>query len=127
MSADFDELPRLARVYDSRDDSGRPIAVREPLPADLRDRVLVYLNSAPIVLAARSFEVDEFTPSDRDVPLTFRTDGVWIWAGAVSHYLRKHALPPDPELVRHIISRDYQLGDVTAQAKDLAVRVITTG
>ncbi|MFF0609176.1 hypothetical protein ACFYUD_10950 [Nocardia tengchongensis] len=127
MSAEFDGLPRLARVYDGRDDSGRPIAVREPLPADLRDCILAYLNSAPIVLAARSFEVDEFAPSDRDVPLTFRTDGFWIWAGAVAHYLGKHALPPDPDLVRHIIARDYRLGEVTADAKDLAVRVITTG
>ncbi|MGW4351647.1 hypothetical protein ACWELJ_06095 [Nocardia sp. NPDC004582] len=127
MSAEFDELPRLARVYDGRDDSGRPIAVREPLPADLSDRILAYLNSAPIVLAARSFEVDEFAPSDRDVPLTFRTDGVWIWAGAVSHYLRKHALPPDPELVSHIISREYRLSEVTSEAKDQAVRVITMG
>ncbi|MFD6353560.1 hypothetical protein [Nocardia tengchongensis] len=127
MTAEFDEPPRLARVYDGLDDSGRPITVREPLTADLRDRILAYLNSAPIVLAARSFEVDEFAPSDRDVPLTFRTDGVWIWTGAVSHYLRKHDLPPDPELVRHITTRDFWLGEVSAEAKDLAVRIITSG
>lgn len=127
MSAEFDHQPRLARVYDSRDNSGCPLAVREPLPAELRDRVLAYLDSAPIVLAARSFEVDEFAPADRDVPLTFRTDGAWIWSGSVSHYLRKHALPPDPELLRHIVDRDFQLGEVSAEAMTLAVRVITTG
>ncbi|AYF77076.1 hypothetical protein D7D52_28360 [Nocardia yunnanensis] len=127
MTAGFDELPRLARVYDHRDDSGRPVAVRASLPTPLRDRLLTYLDSAPIVLAARSFEVDEFIPSVQDVPLTFRTDGVWIWSGAVSHYLRKHAFPPDPDLVRHIIARDFQLGEVSPEAKDLAVRVITTG
>lgn len=126
MNAEFGELPRLARVYDHRDDGGRPVAVRASLPSHLRDRLLTYLDSAPIVLAARSFEVDEFIPSVRDVPLTFRTDGVWIWSGAVSHYLRKHALPPDPELVRHIVARDFVLSEVSAEAKSLAVRVITT-
>ncbi|WP_433564601.1 hypothetical protein ACQP1O_04345 [Nocardia sp. CA-151230] len=127
MSAEFDELPRLARVYDHRDENGRPVAVRASLPSHLCDRLLAYLDSAPIVLAARSFEVDEFIPSVRDVPLTFRTDGVWIWSGAVSHYLRKHAFPPDPELVRHIIARDFQFREVSPEEKNLAVRVITTG
>ncbi|MGW4117320.1 hypothetical protein [Nocardia sp. NPDC004711] len=75
----------------------------------------------------RSFEADEFIPSVRDVPLTFRTDGVWIWSGAVSHYLRKHAFPPDPELVSHIIARDFQFREVSPEEKNLAVRVITTG
>ncbi|MFE3222521.1 hypothetical protein [Nocardia sp. NPDC059228] len=126
MTAEFAELPRLARVYDHRDANGRPVAVRASLPTHLRDRLLAYLDSAPIVLAARSFEVDEFIPSVRDVPLIFRTDGEWIWSGAVSHYLRKHAFPPDPELLRHIVARDFLLGEVSPEAKRLAVHVITT-
>ncbi|MGW4245441.1 hypothetical protein [Nocardia sp. NPDC004722] len=123
--ADGIELPRLAHVYDARDEDGRPVAVREALSPQLREQILAYLERAPIVLAARSFEVDEFAPSDRDVPLTFRTDGVWIWSGSVYHYLRKHNLPPEQDLVRHIIDRDFQLGEVSAADKDMAVRVIT--
>ncbi|GAB2562499.1 hypothetical protein [Nocardia heshunensis] len=123
--ADGIELPRLAHVYDARDTDGRPVAAREALSPQLREQVLAYLESAPIVLAARSFEVDEFIPSDRDVPLTFRTDGVWIWSGSVHHYLRKHGLPPEPDLVRHIRDRDFRIGEVSAAAKEMAVRVIT--
>lgn len=122
-----EESPRLARVYDGRDESGHPIAVREALPWWLREGIISYLEHAPIVLAARSFDVDEFAPSERDVPLTFRTDGVWIWSGSVPHYLRKHDLPPEPELVQHIIDRGFQHGEISAEAKDLALKVITSG
>ncbi|MBY8855256.1 hypothetical protein K7711_02060 [Nocardia sp. CA2R105] len=117
--------PRLARVYDGRDPDGRPIADRDPVDPALVEALLTYLESAPVILAARSFDVDEFAPADRDVPLNYRTDGTWIWAGSVPHYLRKHGLAPEPKLVRHIQARDFQLGPVDQAAKDLAVSVIT--
>lgn len=115
----------LARVYDDRDQTGRPIVTRQPLSPDLRDRLLTYLESAPVILAARSFDTDEFTPTDHDVPLNYRTDGTWIWAGSVPHYLRKHNLAPQPELVEHIQSRDFHLTPVDKVTKDRAVSVIT--
>ncbi|MET8422577.1 hypothetical protein [Nocardia sp. NPDC004860] len=124
MSEGTDQL-RMARVYDGRDDSGRPMAVREVLPDQVRDQLITYLESAPVVLAARSFDEDEFIPGDRDVPLNFRTDGAWIWSGSVPHYLRKHGLPPEPELVQHIVDRGYQLGEIDEATKEIAVRIIT--
>ena len=117
--------PRLARVYEGRDPNGRPIVDRDPIDPALTESLLTYLESAPIVLAARSFDVDEFAPADRDVPLNYRTDGTWIWAGSVPHYLRKHGLAPEPKLVRHIQAHDFQLGPVDQAAKDRAVSVIT--
>ncbi|MFF3566734.1 hypothetical protein [Nocardia jiangxiensis] len=117
--------PRLARVYDGRDPDGRPIADRDPIDHALTEALLTYLESAPVILAARSFDVDEFAPADRDVPLNYRTDGTWIWAGSVPHYLRKHGLAPEPKLVRHIQARDFQLDPVDQATKDLAVSVIT--
>ncbi|WP_330183398.1 hypothetical protein OHB26_06950 [Nocardia sp. NBC_01503] len=116
---------RLARVYDGRDESGRPVAVREPVIPWFQDQLLSYLESAPVVLAARSFDVDEFAPEQRDVPLNFRTDGVWVWSGSVPHYLRKHRLPPEPELVEHIMARAFRLDEVDEATKDAAVRLIT--
>ncbi|MQY23135.1 hypothetical protein [Nocardia macrotermitis] len=117
--------PRLARVYEGRDLDGRPIIDRDPIDPTLTDALLTYLESAPIVLAARSFDVDEFAPADRDVPLNYRTDGTWIWAGSVPHYLRKHGLAPEPKLVRHIQARGFELGPVDETTKDRAVSVIT--
>lgn len=119
--------PRLARVYEGRDANGRPVADRESVPPRLLGSVLAYLESAPVVLAARSFDTDEFAPGDRDVPLNFRTDGVWIWAGSVPHYLRKHGLPPEPGLVSHIVNRNFEVGTVDEAEQDSAVRIITGG
>lgn len=116
--------PRLARVYDGRDPNGRPIVDRAPLEPALTEALLGYLESAPVILAARSLDIDEFTPTDRDVPLNYRTDGTWIWAGSVPHYLRKHGLAPEPELVRHISARDFRLDPVDQAAKELAMSVI---
>lgn len=117
--------PRMARVYDGKDADGRPIADRPAVEGNTRMAVLAYLESAPIVLAARSFEQDEFVPGDRDVPLNFRTDGVWVWAGAVPHYLHKHGLAPEPELVQHIANRGYRVGEIGETAQRAAIQVIT--
>ncbi|MFD6353569.1 hypothetical protein [Nocardia tengchongensis] len=117
--------PRMARVYDGKDADGRPVADRPAVEGNMRMAVLAYLESAPIVLAARSFEQDEFVPGDRDVPLNFRSDGVWVWAGAVPHYLHKHGLAPEPELVQHIANRGYRVGEIGEAAQRAAIQVIT--
>ena len=117
---------RTAKVYDGKNDDGRIIVNRQPIDPQVVDSLLTYLESAPVVLAARSYDLDEFSQSgEQDVPLNFRTDGTWIWAGAVPHYLRKYGLPPEPELVAHAQARGFQVGEVSPQAQDLAVSIIT--
>ncbi|MFD7655119.1 hypothetical protein ACFV4N_14185 [Actinosynnema sp. NPDC059797] len=118
---------RTAHVYDGRDEAGRPVVNRQVIDQRLGEALLAYLEGAPVVLAARNFDVDEFVPGEQDVPLNFRTDGTWIWAGAVPHYLRKHGLPPEPDLVEHIVSRGFRLGEVDEATKDRAVALITGG
>ncbi|MET9627573.1 hypothetical protein ABZX92_08925 [Lentzea sp. NPDC006480] len=117
---------RTARVYDGKGEDGRIVVNRQPIDPQLVDSLLTYLESAPVVLAARSYDLDEFSQSgEQDVPLNFRTDGTWIWAGAVPHYLRKYGLPPEPELVAHVVARGFQIGEVTDQTQDRAVSLIT--
>jgi hypothetical protein len=116
---------RTAHVYDGRDQTGRPTVNRPPVDPQLRDALLTYLEAAPVVLAARNLDLDEFAPGEQDVPLNFRTDGTWIWAGAVPHYLRKHGLPPEPALVQHILGRNFQIPQVDEATRDLAVSLIT--
>jgi hypothetical protein len=118
---------RTAHVYDGRDEEGRPVVNRQAIDRQLGDALLGYLEGAPVVLAARDLDVDEFVPTDRDVPLNFRTDGAWIWAGAVPHYLRKHGLPPEPDLVEHIVARGFRLGEVDEATRERAVAMITGG
>ena len=124
-SAQQDAGLRTAHVYDGRDEAGRPVVNRQMLDPQLAEALLTYLEAAPVVLAARNLDVDEFVPTDQDVPLNFRTDGAWIWAGAVPHYLRKHGLPPEPDLVAHIVARGFRLDEVDEATRERAVTSIT--
>ncbi|KAF0848295.1 hypothetical protein [Nocardia caishijiensis] len=120
------DILRLARVYDGRDAEGQPIFDRlMPISDTFRTTLLDYLESAPIVLAARGFDEDELTPGTHDVPLTFHTDGRWIWSGAVAHYLRKHGIPPEEDLAHHIVHNEYRLPEISDADKQRAVAVIT--
>jgi hypothetical protein len=51
---------------------------------------------------------DIFTAgADRDVPERYHTDGTWVWHASVPHYLRKHGVPPETELLGHIRDRQF--------------------
>ncbi|MEV4257571.1 hypothetical protein AB0J52_30810, partial [Spirillospora sp. NPDC049652] len=75
---------RMAAVPLPRDGEPRP-----DVPEDEKEALVRYLEQAPIVLAARSLDADELDPGRAArVPLTFHTDGTWVWPGAVGYYLR---------------------------------------
>ncbi|WP_425388723.1 hypothetical protein [Amycolatopsis jejuensis] len=117
---------RTPRVYDGLDDAGHPVVEREPLSPEERERVLAYLDDAPVILASRSNDTDAFDPSRTDVvPLNFRTDGRWVWPGAVAYYLRVHEIAPDPELVAHIRAAGFAVPEVGEPAQELAVEAVT--
>ncbi len=117
---------RLPKVYDGLGGNGRPVVNRPPLDPAEKGRVLDYLGGAPVVLAARSYGTDAFDPGrPPSVPLTFRTDGVWVWPGAVAYYLREHDVAPDPELLAHVRRRDYAVPDVGEDARQRAVELVT--
>ena len=117
---------RTPRVYDRLDESGRPVVNRPPLDPAERGRVLEYLETAPVVLAARSYDRDAFAPdTPPSVPMNFRTDGAWVWPGAVAYYLRNHGLAPDPELLAHIRGRQFAVPDVDDRTRDAAVAAVT--
>jgi hypothetical protein len=124
-------------VFDSFDEQGRPIPLRlgvgdKPIfdrPAvhpQERDDVLAYLENAPVVLAARGYGQDliqaDATPG---VPMTFHTDGTWVWSGAVPYYYRLHHVSPVPQLVDHIRSNNFTVPPVTEAAQTAATRVAT--
>ncbi|MEV6215135.1 hypothetical protein [Nocardia sp. NPDC051833] len=91
----------------------------------IRDRVLAYLAHAPVVLSARGYDADDFDARVRDVPSNFHTDGVFVWPGAVPHYLRKYGVPPEPALVQHIVGKKFEIGEVGEDARQAAVRLVT--
>ena len=124
--AETPEALKAPRVYDGIDESGRPVVDREPLSPAERDRVLEYLDGAPVVLASRTYDSDAFDPEREPlVPLNFRTDGRWYWPGAVAYYLREHDVAPDPELLTHIRALRFTLPEIGEPERELAVAAIT--
>ncbi|MFD3595784.1 hypothetical protein ACFWU5_23920 [Nocardia sp. NPDC058640] len=116
---------RLSAPFDGRKPDGKPVVNRPAVDSDIQEQVLSYLEHAPVVLSARSFDADEFDPAKRDVPLNFHTDGVFVWPGAVPYYLRKYGLPPEPALIQHIASRGFEIGEVDEGAREAAVQKVT--
>ncbi|MYW90101.1 hypothetical protein G3I59_05570 [Amycolatopsis rubida] len=118
---------RTPRVYDGFDEAGNPVVEREALSAEERERVLGYLDSAPVILASRSKDTDVFDPSRTDaVPLNFRTDGSWVWPGAVAYYLREHGISPDPELVGHIRAAGFAVPEVDEATQERMLAALTS-
>lgn len=117
---------RTAEVFDDADSAGRPITDRPEVSPTERDRLLEYLEQAPVVLAAHSYDTDQLDPRGAaSVPLTFHTDGSWIWPAAVGYYLRTHAVPPQADLVAHIREQGFQLPAVDERARQAAASAIT--
>ncbi|MFI6520174.1 hypothetical protein ACIBF1_31780 [Spirillospora sp. NPDC050679] len=117
---------REARLFDGMTPDGKPVIQRAPVSDAERTPLGNYLGQAPIVLSARGFDEDMLDPArPADVPMSFHTDGTWIWPGAAGYYLRVHGVAPDPELVAHIRDRGYQVPEVSEEAKEAAVKVIT--
>ncbi len=89
--------------------------------------MLAYLDGAPVILASRSRDVDAFDASRTDaVPLNFRTDGSWVWPGAVAYYLREHGISPDPELVEHIRAAGYTVPQVDEATQERMLAAMTS-
>lgn len=117
---------RIAKPFDSFAPDGTPVVNRPEVPEGEWDAVVRYLEQAPIVLAARGFDVDVLDPArPRRVPLTYHTDGTWVWSGAVGYHLRVHGVPPEPELVAHIRSGGFQVPEVSDEVRSQAVAAIT--
>ena len=115
-----------APVFDDPARPGGPAPDRPAVHPQELDEVLAYLEEAPIALAARGYGRDTFNPdAGPAVPLTFHTDGTWVWPGGVAYYLRAHRIPPVPQLVQHIRDNAYRLPEVDAEIQRTAARVAT--
>ncbi|MFC4852588.1 TNT domain-containing protein [Actinophytocola glycyrrhizae] len=117
---------RHARIFDFRDQGGRPVVNRPPVPDGEVAQVLEYLNTAHVIMGGRGFDKDLFDPNSApDVPAAFHTDGTWIWPASVPHYLAKHGVPPEADLVAHIRGQAFTPPPLDQDAKDAAYIALT--
>jgi hypothetical protein len=92
----------VARVFDG---TGARFAADHPTMADgpERDWVLAYLKAGADLLVTPGALPDVVDPSrGAVVPMSFRTDGSWVWTDTVAYYLEEHGLAPEPGLLHHI-------------------------
>jgi hypothetical protein len=111
----------VARVFDAADPQNGPsFAPDHPKITDEeeRQRMLRYLNAGTPFLMTLSMIDDIVEPGKGAVvPMTFRTDGRWIWPDAVAYYLQEYHLAPEPGLLL-----DIQDGGPPAQPDTVALR-----
>jgi hypothetical protein len=132
MTDDFSTAPqplRRAKVFDGRKEDGSPLVLRSDLPSvDEIMRVVGYLKAAPTILFGRGLDKDAWSSEDLPVvPRSFSTDGTWIWSGAVTYYLQKYGMPPEPELLAHVRAQNYTLPEVSEEARRAASAQLTGG
>lgn len=117
---------RLAEVFDRREPGGRPTVERSGMAADEAERVLSYLRSGALVLTARTTGPDELFPdAPPSVPLSFSTDGSWIWPAAAAYYLERYGMPPQAELLDHIRAGGHAVPEVPDPALAAAREQLT--
>lgn len=99
-----------ALLWTDRDTGPLRVATSAPGTGQLPDAevaaVAAYLEAGAPVLATTARTDDVVEPGrGRVVPMTWYTDGHWVWSGSVAHYLRAYRLAPEPDFLAHIRSR----------------------
>jgi hypothetical protein len=118
---------QIVRLYDEVDEAGPRMSPEHPsIDEPEAERLVAYLRDGePLLLTTgRMDDVVDRTRVDA-VPMSFRTDGVWIWSDASTYYLEQYRLSPDPRLVDHARGRNYQSPDVDGAARYRAMAVLT--
>ncbi|WP_406077931.1 hypothetical protein [Micromonospora sp. NBC_00858] len=95
---------RIARVFDVVDDDGaRFDPAHERLDDADRARVAAYLNAGTTILMTTGRLNDVVEPQRGEVvPMSYRTDGRWLWTDSTTYYLREYGLAPEPDLLAAI-------------------------
>ena len=107
----FAELFPDEGIEDSADEN------RPPLDEAERALLSAYLWAGEPLLVSDEPEADPLDPDAYEmVPLSVRTDGVWIWSDAVALCLDRHGLSPHSELVRQARSRGFVAPSVQGAA-----------
>ncbi|RSM36223.1 DUF4237 domain-containing protein [Amycolatopsis balhimycina DSM 5908] len=119
---------RIARIFDTVGPAGRPVINRPDLEVDEQDRLLEYLEHAPLVVPERGYDIDRLAATpEATVPVAFHSDGQWIWPAAVNFYLHKYGVSPEPDLVEHVRSVGFSLPPIDEPTLQAAAAYLTRG
>lgn len=94
--------------------------------AELKRRLLGFLNGGGFVLRSPVLREDRLDPSRRNaVPLGYLSDGEWIWPLEMAYYLEQHGILPEPEFQEHMRARDFHADTPPAATLAAAARFLT--
>ncbi|WP_041841709.1 hypothetical protein [Actinoplanes friuliensis] len=109
---------RVAPVFDSNAGFD-PAHVRLDDPD--RDRIADRLDGGSPILATADRLTDVVDPArGAVVPMSYRTDGRWIWTESVSYYLRTYGLAPGTEFLAHLRAAGRPATDAAGEHRALA-------
>jgi nicrotizing toxin Mtb-like protein len=119
---------RIARIFDTVGPAGRPVINRPDLDVEEQDRLLEYLQHAPLVVPERGYDIDRLAATpEAAVPVAFHSDGQWIWPAAVNFYLHKYGVSPEPDLVEHVRAVGFALPPIDEPTLQAAAAYLTRG
>ncbi|WP_083840196.1 TNT domain-containing protein [Saccharomonospora xinjiangensis] len=119
---------RMARIFDGAGAGGRPVVNRPELDVEEQDRLLDYLDGAPVIVPGRGYDLDRLAANpESTVPIAFHSDGLWIWPAAVNFYLREYGISPEPDLVQHIRANGFSIPDVPDAVRQAAAAHVSRG
>lgn len=101
---------RMARVFDGAVDGAPYYLADHPRlsPAD-RTQPLAYLSAGAPLLMTTASERDIVEPARGEaVPMSFRTDGTWVWNDALAYYLAEYGYAPEPDFLAAMRAADWQ-------------------
>jgi hypothetical protein len=118
---------RIAGIFDEVDpEHGPRFHPSHPrLDAAEAAQIARYLSEAePVLITAKRMD-DVLDPARvYCVPISFRTDGTWIWTEAAAYYAQQHLLEPDPELLAHVRANRHTLPVVDGVALHRALETL---
>jgi hypothetical protein len=119
---------RIARIFDTIGPAGRPVINRPDLEIEEQDRLLEYLDHAPLVVPERGYDIDRLAQTpEATVPVAFHSDGQWIWPAAVNFYLREYGVSPELDLIDHVRQNGFTLPEVDDTTLQAAAGYLTRG
>jgi hypothetical protein len=120
---------RMARLWKDVVD-GRPVLdpdLMRTADQGLIGRVMSYLDGGAMVLRAPTLMDDHLDDTRRGcVPVTFMTDGEWVWSDEHRYYLQQYGILPEPDFLRHMERCDFQTPAVTDAERKSALELLTT-
>ncbi|MFD3744475.1 hypothetical protein [Nocardia sp. NPDC058633] len=101
---------KFARLFYGSDPEGNPEFggrknITDPLE---RERIAAFLDGGLLVIRTTGLSADQLSSNDEQiVPMSYASDGAWVWHCGASYYLKKYGIGPQPEFLRHIENREY--------------------